>query len=117
MRAPRMSVQERIAERDAQEKLNKERREEREKEKKEKAERIKELRQKMKDPEYRAARKVEMKRLRTERNSVRKELRDKGIKNYADFHFFCEELHLSYPEDTIEARVSDFRANISAWIA
>ena len=117
MRRDAATVAERLQEKEAQDKLLRKRKEDREKEKLEKAERIKALREKMKDPEYRKERKIEMKRLRTERKSIREELRQKGIRWYSDFHFFAEELHLGYPEDTIEARVSDTRASISAWLA
>ena len=111
-----MSVQERIEEKEAQERRERKLKEEKAKEKAEKAERARELKEKMKDPEFRKARKAEMKHLREERKSIRKELRGKGIKNYADFHFFAEELHLGYPEDTKEAKVSDIRATISAYL-
>jgi len=113
----RMTIQEKMAEREAQLKRAEELKARREKEKKEKEERIKELKEKMKDPVYRAERKVLMAKLKEERPLIRKELRGKGMRSYADYSFFCKELNMGYPEDTRENSVDEFLARLSAWFA
>jgi len=112
-----MSIQDKLEEREAQLKQAEEIRKRREQEKKEHEERVKELKEKMKDPEYRAERAALMKHLHKERPKVHTELRDRGLRTYADYSFFCKELNLGWPEDTWEYRYDEFRANFSAWLS
>lgn len=114
-RPPKLTPEEKRAEKQKAQEWEKARKEKEKADRAARKEEAKQLKAQRKDPAYRAQKKAELKELKKKRKEFRKELKERGLKNRADFETFASEVGLGLPEGTAGAAFASGSAKVAAW--